>query len=106
MTYVSFRLLRQSSEFSRALRKGHPLRTYNSYQVTRPRRRERCAMKLQDEKLFRQQCYIDGEWVDAYNRATIPVKDPASGETIGTVPKMGAEETRRAIEAADKALPA
>src|SRR6195256_2500032 len=63
-------------------------------------------MKLQDEKLFRQKCYIDGEWVDAYDRATIPVKDPASGETLGTVPKMGAEETRRAIEAANKALPA
>src|SRR5216683_1351664 len=63
-------------------------------------------MKLQDEKLFREQCYIDGEWVDAYDRTTIPVKDPASGETLGTVPKMGAEETRRAIEAADKALPA
>src|SRR5207302_8445828 len=63
-------------------------------------------MKLQDEKLFRQQCYIDGEWVDAYDRATVPVKDPASGETLGTVPKMGAEETRRAIEAANKALPA
>src|SRR5712672_922717 len=63
-------------------------------------------MKLQDQKLFRQQCYIDGEWVDAYDRATIPVKDPASGEMLGTVPKMGAEETRRAIEAANKALPA
>src|SRR5256884_5880007 len=63
-------------------------------------------MKLQDEKLFRQKCYIDGEWVDAFDWATIPVKDPASGETLGTVPKMGAEETRRAIEAADKALPA
>src|SRR5207253_2497589 len=63
-------------------------------------------MKLQDEKLFRQKCYIDGEWVDADDRTTIPVKDPASGETLGTVPKMGAEETRRAIEAADKALPA
>src|ERR1700726_546166 len=63
-------------------------------------------MKLQDNKLFRQQCYIDGEWVDAYDRATISVKDPASGEVLGTVPKMGADETRRAIEAADKALPA
>src|SRR6266498_3262637 len=72
----------------------------------RPRRREGCAMKLQDEKLFRQKCYIDGEWVDAFDRTTIPVKDPANGETLGTVPKMGAEETRRAIEAADKALPA
>ncbi len=63
-------------------------------------------MKLRDEKLFRQQCYIDGAWVDADGGATIPVKDPASGETLGTVPKMGAEETRRAIEAADRALPA
>src|SRR5712692_6809217 len=63
-------------------------------------------MKLQDDKLFRQHCYIDGEWVDAIGRATIPVKNPANGETIGSVPKMGAEETRRAIEAADRALPA
>jgi len=63
-------------------------------------------MKLHDEKLFRQHCYIDGEWVDAISRATIPVTNPANGETIGTVPKMGAEETRRAIEAADRALPA
>src|SRR5713101_8115952 len=69
-------------------------------------RREEGAMKLKDEKLFRQHCYIDGEWVDAISRATIPVKNPANGETLGTVPKMGAEETRRAIEAADKALPA
>ena len=51
-------------------------------------------MKLQDEKLFRQHCYIDGEWVDAINRETIPVKNPATGDTLGTVPKMGAEETR------------
>ena len=64
------------------------------------------AMKLQDEKLFRQHCYIDGEWVDAIGRETIPVQNPATGEVLGTVPKMGAEETRRAIEAADRALPA
>ncbi len=63
-------------------------------------------MKLQDETLFRQHCYIDGEWVDAISRATIRVTNPANGETLGTVPKMGAEETRRAIEAADRALPA
>jgi succinate-semialdehyde dehydrogenase/glutarate-semialdehyde dehydrogenase len=63
-------------------------------------------MKLQDERLFRQHCYIDGEWVDAISRATIRVTNPANGETLGTVPKMGAEETRRAIEAADRALPA
>src|SRR5438876_9970810 len=63
-------------------------------------------MKLQDEKLFRQQCYVNGEWVDALNRGTIPVTNPATGETLGTVPRMGAEETREAIEAADRALPA
>jgi succinate-semialdehyde dehydrogenase/glutarate-semialdehyde dehydrogenase len=63
-------------------------------------------MQLQDQKLFRQQCYVDGAWVDALNRGTIPVTNPATGETLGTVPRMGAEETRQAIEAADKALPA
>jgi succinate-semialdehyde dehydrogenase / glutarate-semialdehyde dehydrogenase len=63
-------------------------------------------MKLHDEKLFRQHCYIDGDWVDAISRQTIAVTNPATGETLGSVPKMGAEETRRAIEAADRALPA
>jgi len=63
-------------------------------------------MKLQEPKLFRQKCYVDGEWVDAHNRGTIAVDDPATGDTIGTVPRMGADETRIAIEAAQKALPA
>ncbi|MPY74295.1 MAG: NADP-dependent succinate-semialdehyde dehydrogenase [Alphaproteobacteria bacterium] len=63
-------------------------------------------MKLKDSSLFRQQCYIDGAWVDADGGETIPVTNPATGETIGTVPKMGAAETRRAIEAANRAYPA
>jgi succinate-semialdehyde dehydrogenase / glutarate-semialdehyde dehydrogenase len=63
-------------------------------------------MELKDPKLFRQQCYVNGEWVDALNRGTFPVANPATGETLGTVPRMGAEETRQAIEAADRALPA
>ena len=63
-------------------------------------------MQLQDQKLFRQQGYVNGEWVDAMNRGTIAVTNPATGETLGTVPRMGAEEARQAIEAADKALPA
>jgi succinate-semialdehyde dehydrogenase / glutarate-semialdehyde dehydrogenase len=63
-------------------------------------------MQLHDEKLFRQQCYVNGEWVDAMNRGTIAITNPATGETLGTVPRRGAEETRQAIEAADKALPA
>jgi succinate-semialdehyde dehydrogenase/glutarate-semialdehyde dehydrogenase len=63
-------------------------------------------MKLTDAKLFRQQCYIDGAWVDADGGGTIPVENPANGERLGTVPRMGAAETRRAIAAADAALPA
>ncbi len=63
-------------------------------------------MKLSDAKLFRQQCYIDGAWVDADGSGTIAVENPANGERLGTVPKMGAAETNRAIAAADAALPA
>ncbi|MGE8065471.1 aldehyde dehydrogenase family protein, partial [Pseudomonas sp. NPDC089569] len=63
-------------------------------------------MQLKDTQLFRQQAFIDGAWVDADNGLTIKVNNPATGEILGTVPKMGAAETRRAIEAADKALPA
>jgi succinate-semialdehyde dehydrogenase/glutarate-semialdehyde dehydrogenase len=63
-------------------------------------------VQLKDPQLFRQQAYIDGAWVDADNGQTLKVNNPATGEIIGSVPKMGASETRRAIEAADKALPA
>jgi succinate-semialdehyde dehydrogenase/glutarate-semialdehyde dehydrogenase len=63
-------------------------------------------MKLQDATLFSQQCYIDGAWVGADDRDTIAVDNPATGEQLGAVPKMGAAETRRAIVAAERALPA
>jgi len=63
-------------------------------------------MQLSDSALFRQQAYVDGAWVDADSGATVDVTSPATGAVIGTVPKMGAEETRRAIDAADRALPA
>jgi succinate-semialdehyde dehydrogenase/glutarate-semialdehyde dehydrogenase len=63
-------------------------------------------MQLQDQTLFRQQGYVDGKWADALNRGTIAVTNPATGEQLGTVPRMGAEETRQAIEVAGKALPA
>src|SRR6185312_7889954 len=63
-------------------------------------------MQLQDQALFRQQAYVAGKWVDALNRGTLPVTNPATGDTLGSVPNMGADETRQAIEAADKALPA
>ncbi len=64
------------------------------------------ALQLKDMSLFRQQCYIDGTWVDADNKATLAVHNPADGAQIGTVPNMGAAETRRAIETANAAWPA
>ncbi|MBA1262159.1 NADP-dependent succinate-semialdehyde dehydrogenase [Stutzerimonas stutzeri] len=63
-------------------------------------------MQLKDPSLFRQQAYIDGAWLDADEGLTLKVNNPASGDILGTVPKMGAAETRRAIEAAERALPA
>ncbi len=63
-------------------------------------------MDIQDRSLFRQQCYIDGAWVDADSGDTIPVTNPADGSQLGTIPKMGADETRRAIDAANAAWPA
>ncbi|EKE75111.1 NADP-dependent succinate-semialdehyde dehydrogenase [Oceanibaculum indicum] len=64
------------------------------------------TIPLKDPKLFRQQCYIDGAWVDADKGDTLKVTNPADNSTLGTVPKMGATETRRAIEAANAAFPA
>ncbi|WP_225768582.1 NADP-dependent succinate-semialdehyde dehydrogenase [Inquilinus sp. Marseille-Q2685] len=63
-------------------------------------------MQLTDSKLFRQQCYIDGRWVDADDERVIEVTNPADGARLGVVPRAGAAETRRAIAAADKAWPA
>jgi succinate-semialdehyde dehydrogenase/glutarate-semialdehyde dehydrogenase len=62
-------------------------------------------MQLSDQGLFRQQCYIDGEWVDADGGETVDVNNPADDSVLGTIPKMGADETRRAIEAANRAWP-
>ena len=63
-------------------------------------------LNLNDPTLLRQQCFINGEWCDAAGGATITVHNPATGETLGTVPRMGADETRQAIEAANAAWPA
>ena len=63
-------------------------------------------MKLKDPSLFRQQCYVDGKWTNADDGAVMQVTNPATGEVLGTAPCMGADETRRAIQAADTALPA
>jgi len=62
-------------------------------------------MQLKDPTLFRQQALIDGLWSDADSGQTLAVTNPSTGAALGTVPKMGAAETRRAIEAANRALP-
>jgi len=61
------------------------------------------ALSLKDPSLFRQQCYINGQWADADSGKTIDVTNPATGEVLGTIPNMGTAETRRAIEAANAA---
>ncbi len=63
-------------------------------------------VQLKDKSLFREHCYVNGEWIGADNGKTIKVEDPASGEQLGTVPSLGVGETRKAIEAAASALPA
>ena len=61
---------------------------------------------LQDPTLFRQQCYVDGRWLDAKSGRTTDVVNPADGHVIGTIPAFSAAETRAAIEAANRAFPA
>jgi succinate-semialdehyde dehydrogenase/glutarate-semialdehyde dehydrogenase len=62
-------------------------------------------INLKDQSLLRQQCYINGQWKEAYSGATISVTNPANGSILGTVPDMGRDEIATAIEAADAALP-
>lgn len=61
------------------------------------------ALKLKDPALFKQQVFLAGLWADADSGKTVAVTNPATGETLGTVPMCGTEETVRAIAAADKA---
>lgn len=56
---------------------------------------------LKDPSLVKTAAYIDGAWVGADSGKSVPVLNPSSGEEIATVPDMGAEETRRAIDAAE-----
>ena len=63
-------------------------------------------MQLNDQGLLQSQAYINGEWVDSDSGDTLDVRNPATGETISAIASCGTAETRRAIEAADAALPA
>jgi succinate-semialdehyde dehydrogenase / glutarate-semialdehyde dehydrogenase len=63
-------------------------------------------MKLNDSALLREQCFIDGRWCSANDGGTLKVSNPATQAQLGTIPNMGAAETRQAIAAAAAALPA
>jgi len=65
---------------------------------------ENVANQLKDKRLFREACYVDGAWIQAKS-GTVQVDNPATGEIIGSVPKLGAAEARAAIEAANRAFP-
>ena len=60
---------------------------------------------LANADLLREQAWLNGEWVDADSGGTFPVTNPATGEELARVPRMGASETRRALEAAEAAFP-
>ena len=63
------------------------------------------TIPLRDEFLLHQKCYVNGAWTDADDGKTIAVTNPATGDQLGTVPRMGAAEARRAVEAAQAAFP-
>ena len=92
------------------LHRGVSEYSHRDIRAAADRSRDRIAivtpMAVLETDLLREQAYVDGAWVDADSGATFPVIDPATGATIAEVPRMGAAETRRAIEAAQRALPA
>jgi len=63
-------------------------------------------VKLKDPSLLKTQLFIDGRWLDADDNATLAVKNPANGKELAKVARGGTAETRRAVEAADRAWPA
>ena len=62
------------------------------------------TLKLRDPSLLKTQCLIDGQWLAADAGATIDVNNPATGELLVSVPKMGKAETQRSIAAAERAF--
>ena len=61
-------------------------------------------LDLKNPALLREQSYINGEWVSAWDGATFPVTNPADGSLVATVPEMEVVGARTAIEAADAGL--
>ena len=62
-------------------------------------------IRLSDGSLWKERGFVGGQWIASDSGLTTEIRNPASGEVLGTVPDMGAAETRRAIDAAHAALP-
>jgi succinate-semialdehyde dehydrogenase / glutarate-semialdehyde dehydrogenase len=62
-------------------------------------------LRLEDPGLLRQQCFVNGAWLDAPGGATLPVHNPATGSELGTVPAFDAAATEKAVSAAHAAFP-
>ena len=63
-------------------------------------------MQILNQALLRSTVFLGGKWIAADGGETLAVRDPATGAVLAAVPNCGAAETRRAIAAADAALPA
>lgn len=61
-------------------------------------------MNLKDASLFRQQCFIGGQWLSAASGKTIAVSNPATQQNIGSVPSLDTQEVRNAVNSANAAL--
>jgi succinate-semialdehyde dehydrogenase/glutarate-semialdehyde dehydrogenase len=64
------------------------------------------GLKLEDPALLKQQCYVNGAWLEAPGGASLPVHNPATGAQLGTVPAFDAASTELAVGAAHAAFPA
>ena len=63
------------------------------------------TINLTNSTLLKTQAYIDGQWIEGDSKETFDVLNPATGEVLASVASLGVDETSRAIESADRALP-
>ena len=61
-------------------------------------------MELNNKSLFKEKCFVNGLWTDSQSGKTIEVNNPATMEIVGKVPNFSAEETKSAIDHAEKAF--
>lgn len=70
------------------------------------RSREEHLARLQDPTLFKEFAYIGGQWVNALDNTTFDVTNPVNDNWLGSVAKLTAEQSKQAVDVADKAFSA